>query len=280
MIEEPLAGMTLTRYITKAMTYPSLTPEEEFDLSVKKLEGDIDAAYRLTLSHMKLVVSMAKRYASYGLSEDDLIQEGTIGLMHAVKKYDPHKNSRLSSYAMTWIKNHILEYVIANWRLVHNITTKGKRKLFFNLRSMQSEYGKLLPAERQRAIDELSVSNSDIDEMLQTFAGDISFDLNVGDEDGEVSMYNFLAQDNSDPSVLLEELEHETLALKLEDAISQLPEREQIIIRGRFLDEKKITLTELAQQVGVSTERVRQLEGKILAKLKDMLVNSTLKPKH
>lgn len=264
----------LDAYTNLVHHIPVLTAEEEHDLATRlQQNGDLEAAQRLVLSHLRFVVRIAKGYSGYGLPVADLIQEGNIGLMKAVKRFDPEKGVRLVSFAVHWVRAEIHEYVIRNWRIVKIATTKAQRKLFFNLRSAKQRLGWLNQDEIQAVAEDLGVTAENVIEMERRLAQpDASFDLPVDNDDDE-SSYSpvaYLAADNSDPSTALE---HENYAdfqqQKLVNALATLDERSRDIINQRWLNENdKATLHTLAEQYQVSAERIRQIESNAMKKLR------------
>jgi len=254
-------------------SYPMLTHEEELDLATRfKRDNDLDAARDLVLSHLRVVVSVARGYAGYGLPQADLIQEGNIGLMKAVKHYDPERGVRLVSFALHWIRAEMHEYVLRNWRLVKIATTKAQRKLFFNLRSLKQGLGSLKPQEVKKIALELNVSESDVVEMEARFNGrEMALEADVDDEDDKFSPIAYLATDSeNEPSNTLEKAELEKLkTVGLSHALASLDERSRRIIEARWLQDNEdvATLHDLAAEFDVSAERIRQIEKKALSKM-------------
>lgn len=266
----------LDAYISAVNRLPMLTLEEEQDYARKlKEHSDLDAAGRLVMSHLRLVVSISRQYLGYGLPHGDLIQEGNVGLMKAVKRFDPDQNVRLVSYAMHWIKAEIHEYVLRNWRMVKVATTKAQRKLFFNLRKSKKRLGWFSHDEVQAVAAELGVSPTDVTEMEARMSNyDQAFDLVGDDEDeGGFAPVHYLEDKSSDLAATIENDNWDDHATRrLSSALATLDERSQHIIRARWLDDdSKTTLQELADTYGVSAERVRQLEKNALKKLKDAM---------
>ncbi|OOF71394.1 RNA polymerase sigma factor RpoH [Rodentibacter caecimuris] len=259
-------------YIRAASEYPMLTAAEEKELAERLYyKEDLEAAKKLILSHLRFVIHVARGYSGYGLPQADLIQEGNIGLMKAVKRFNPEVGVRLVSFAVHWIKAEIHEYVLKNWRIVKVATTKAQRKLFFNLRKTKQRLGWFNENEVDMVAKELGVSKEDVIEMESRMTGsDLGFDLST-DEDGE---------DTYAPALYLEdkgsnfaaELENENFESQATDQISaameKLDERSQDIIKARWLDDEKATLQDLAAKYNVSAERIRQLEANALKKLK------------
>ncbi|WP_288109321.1 RNA polymerase sigma factor RpoH [Limnobacter sp.] len=268
----------LDAYISATHQIPMLSAEEEQDLAERlQKDNDLEAARRLVLSHLRLVVAVARQYLGYGLPHADLIQEGNIGLMKAVKRYDPTRGVRLVSFAMHWIKAEIHEYIIRNWRMVKMITTKAHRKLFFNLNSFKKFGQTLSQAQIREVADELNVRPEDVSDMERRMAGhEFSLDPIVN-ADSEESTYNpvqYLAAEGAEPSEVIDMSNQERLHTEgLELALSSLDERSQRIISSRWLagDQSK-TLHDLAAELGVSAERVRQIEVQAMKKMKQALL--------
>lgn len=272
-------------FIRAANREPMLTEEEEHSLAEKlKNTGDISAARRLVMSHLRLVVSVARGYTGYGLPLADLIQEGNIGLMKAVKHFDPDMGGRLASFAVQWIKAEIHDYVIRNWRVVKVATTKAQRKLFFKLRQNKKRLGWFTENERAAVANDLGVSPDDVAEMETRLAGtDIGFDPDE-DESSErgvnlpMSPGLYLEDENSDFAAHYESTDYESWEnRKLKEALDSLDERSRHIVKRRWLDENKATLQELSKELKVSIERVRQIESNALNKLKSRLTSEGLK---
>ena len=253
-----------------------LTPEREHALGVAlKTRGDLTAASEMVMSHLRLVVSIARNYTGYGLPHADLIQEGNIGLMKAVKRFDPDRGVRLVSFAVHWIKAEIHEYILKNWRIVKIATTKAQRKLFFNLRSMKPHFGALSPTEVKEVARVLNVKESDVSEMEKRLSGqEISLEPSGDDEDSTwVSPIAYLQDTTVDPSERLAVLQKQTAATDgMHAALASLDERSRRIIETRWLNEgEEKTLHELAAEFGVSAERIRQIEAKAMQKMKASL---------
>jgi len=263
---------SLESYIHAVNTIPMLTQERETELGRRlKQTDDLTAASELVLSHLRLVVSIARNYMGYGLPQSDLVQEGNIGLMKAVKRYDPERGVRLASFAIHWIKAEIHEYILRNWRMVKIATTKAQRKLFFNLRSMKKSSAALTPTEVAQVAKTLNVKESDVVEMEQRLQGqDIALEPQVDDGEESFAPIAYLREPGEGPAEHLERVQGETLeADGLKAAIEGLDERSQRIIRARWLNESDPkTLHELADEFGVSAERIRQIEAKALTKMK------------
>lgn len=272
----PQGGGSLEAYIQSVNRIPMLTAEEEHSLAVRLTEeNDLEAARQLIMSHLRFVVHVARSYSGYGLPQADLIQEGNIGLMKAVRRFDPSVGVRLVSFAVHWIKAEIHEYVLKNWRTVKIATTKAQRKLFFNLRKMKKRLGWFTQEEVNNVAETLGVSTSEVMEMeARMSAHDQAFELSSDDDDArEGTTYSpaqYLEDKRSD---LAEEVEQEQYQAytqqRLLSAIKTLDERSQDIVRARWLDEdNKTTLQELADKYEVSAERVRQLEANAMKKLR------------
>jgi len=261
-------------------TFPVLSAEEEHDYATRlKNFNDLEAAQKLIVSHLRLVASIARGYTGYGLPQSDLIQEGNIGLMKAVKRFDPERGVRLVSFAMHWIKAEIHEYVIRNWRLVKTATTKAQRKLFFNLRSMKNSVGTLNPEEINNIASELNVKPEDVMEMEYRLNGqEISLDTQV-DTDGEESFnpISYLEAKTPEPSDFLESQQNEQLqSTALSNALENLDDRSRRVLEARWLSEKRSsTLHDLAGEFGVSAERIRQIEQKAMQNVKKMILASS-----
>lgn len=267
---------SIEAYVRAANSYPMLSAEEEKELAERlHYHGDLDAAKQLILSHLRFVIHVARGYAGYGLPQADLIQEGNIGLMKAVRRFNPEVGVRLVSFAVHWIKAEIHEYVLRNWRIVKVATTKSQRKLFFNLRKNKKRLGWFNQDEVDMVAQELGVSTKDVREMesrmsAQDMAFDMSDDDDSSDFGGPVAPVLFLQDKSSDFAGTIEDDNWDDHATdRLADALSSLDERSQDIIRARWLDDdNKTTLQELADKYGVSAERVRQLEKNAMKKLR------------
>ncbi|ETS98468.1 RNA polymerase sigma factor RpoH [Providencia sp. PROV188] len=267
---------SIEAYMRAANAYPMLTAEEEKELAERlHYDGDLEAAKQLILSHLRFVIHIARSYAGYGLPQADLIQEGNIGLMKAVRRFNPEVGVRLVSFAVHWIKAEIHEYVLRNWRIVKVATTKSQRKLFFNLRKNKKRLGWFNQEEVDMVAQELGVSTKDVLEMESRMAAqDMAFDMSDDDDSsdfgGPVAPVLFLQDKSSDFANTIEDDNWESHATdRLADALASLDERSQDIIRARWLDDdNKTTLQELADKYGVSAERVRQLEKNAMKKLR------------
>jgi RNA polymerase sigma-32 factor len=256
---------------------PVLSREEEFALASRlHAENDLDAARTLVLSHLRFVLHIARGYAGYGLPLGDLVQEGNIGLMKAVKRFDPTVGVRLVSFAVHWIRAEIHEYVLRNWRLVKIATTKAQRKLFFNLRKYKRNLGWLSAAETSAVARDLGVSEDDVTEMERRLSSrDISYDPapDATEEDDVYSPAAYLPAPDADPAIAVERAEwDDDVTDKVASAIAQLDERSQAILRARWMDEQKATLHDLEDRFGVSAERIRQIEANAIKKLKKLVL--------
>ena len=264
----------LDAYISAVNRLPMLTAEQESRLARRfKEHQDVDAARELVTSHLRLVVSVARQYLGYGLPHADLIQEGNIGLMKAVKRFDPDMGVRLVSFAVHWIRAEMHEFILKNWRIVKVDTTKAQRKLFFNLRKSKTRLGWMNAAEVSAVAKDLNVSEREVMEMESRLSGrDIGFDAPT-DEDNELappSPAAFLVADDEDPSMAYEREDSEDNQMQLlREGLAELDARSRDIIRRRWLDaDSKVTLQELADEYGVSAERIRQVEANALKKMK------------
>ncbi|MGE5945653.1 MAG: RNA polymerase sigma factor RpoH [Betaproteobacteria bacterium] len=265
-------------YIQAANRYPMLSEVEEKRLAERfHNEGDVEAARQLVLSHLRLVISIARGYIGYGLPHADLIQEGNIGLMKAVKRYDPARGVRLVSFAMHWIKAEIHEYILKNWRLVKVATTKAQRKLFFNLRSLKSGYegvDTLSGTQAAEVAARLSVKQDEVVEMETRLSGrDLAVESSPDDGDEAFAPIDYLADSRYEPTRVIEDKAHARLLDSgLHDALSALDPRSRRIIEARWLhDGEAATLHELAAEFDVSAERIRQIEVKALQKMRGAL---------
>lgn len=263
---------SLDAYIRALGAIPVLSKDEEQSLSRSfREDDDLNAARSLVMAHLRFVVYIAKGYRGYGLPLNDLIQEGNIGLMKAVKRFDPEVGVRLSSFAVHWIRAEIQEYVLRNWRVVKVATTKAQRKLFFNLRKAKKSLAWLRVEETDVVAKDLGVSRKEVTEMERRLAArDPLFDPSpAGDEERAFSPADYLSSPYSDPAVLVEEADWESDAgNRMHEALSKLDERSRHILKSRWLTEKKQTLLALGDQHGVSAERIRQLESNAIKKLR------------
>lgn len=269
------SGGSIENYIASVNSIPMLSADEEKACAENlQNDGDLEAARRLIMSHLRFVVHIAKSYAGYGLPQADLIQEGNLGLMKAVKRFNPEVGVRLVSFAVHWIKAEIHEFVLRNWRIVKVATTKAQRKLFFNLRKSKKRLGWFSAEEVQTVAESLGVKEKDVLEMESRMSGvDVGFDLSDDDDDNQsqasFSPVQYLEDKSGDVAMQIENQEHTDHASnRLSNALKALDERSQDIIAARWLDEeKKMTLQELAEKYQVSAERVRQLEKNAMKKL-------------
>jgi RNA polymerase sigma-32 factor len=263
---------SLESYIQAVNAVPMLTQERETELGRRLAQsGDLTAARDLVLSHLRLVVSVARNYMGYGLPQADLVQEGNVGLMKAVKRFDPERGVRLASFAIHWIKAEIHEYILRNWRMVKIATTKAQRKLFFNLRSMKKSTTALTPTEITQVAETLNVKESDVIEMEQRIqGGDIAFDPLPEDGEDVASPMAFMADPGEGPAEEYEREQAESMNSEgLTRALRRLDDRSRRIIEARWLaDGETKTLHELADEFGVSAERIRQIEAKAMQKMK------------
>jgi len=272
----PMPTGSLEAYISTVNRFPLLSAEEERSLGQRlRDQNDIDAARQLVLSHLRLVVSVARGYLGYGLPHADLIQEGNIGLMKAVKRFDPERGVRLVSFAIHWIKAEIHEHILRNWRLVKVATTKAQRKLFFNLRSMKTSLAPLSQGDVKRIATELKVKPEEVTEMETRLAGqEVTFEGDQEDDESSYAPVNYLtAEREAEPQQVLEAKQSERLkSAGLESALSSLDPRSRRIIETRWLRETDgLTLHDLAAEFDVSAERIRQIEVKALEKMRKAL---------
>ncbi len=273
LINPTTPGRDLTAYIASVNSIAVLTPEQELELAKQYYyEDDVDAARQLVMAHLRFVVHMAKTYSGYGLSQADLIQEGNVGLMKAVKRFNPEVGVRLVSFAVHWIKAEMHEYILRNWRIVKVATTKAQRKLFFNLRSSKKKLGWLNNEEAEAVAQDLGVDARVVRQMEgRMSAYDTSFDAEPDSDDDNAyrAPAYYLEDQSSDIAVNLEEAEWEEIANNsLHGALNELDGRSQDILRSRWLTDNKATLHELADKYGVSAERIRQLEKNAMNKIK------------
>ncbi len=266
----------LDAYFDRVRHIPVLTREEEHELAVRfRTANDLEAARKLVLSHLRFVVHIARGYAGYGLPIGDLVQEGNVGLMKAVKRFDPSLNVRLVSFAVHWIRAEIHEYVLRNWRLVKIATTKAQRKLFFNLRRLKKNLAWLTLEETRAVARDLGVTPAEVTEMEQRLAAhDLAFDP-APDADDEESVFSpaaFLPAPGADPAEAVEAEEWDRdSAGRLHRALEQLDDRSRDILEQRWIGDEKATLHQLADKYGVSAERIRQIESSALGKLRTYL---------
>src|ERR1700677_944090 len=266
---------SLDGYIDRVSQIRVVSKEDEVALASRfRAEADLDAARQLVLSHLRFVVHIARGYLGYGLPMGDLVQEGNVGLMKAVKRFDPTVGVRLVSFAVHWIRAEIHEYVLRNWRLVKVATTKAQRKLFFNLHRMKKNLACLPEEETQADARDLGVDVSDVREMEQRLSTrDMSFDPTPeSDEEETYSPAMYLPASNADPAVEVEQEEwEEDSADRLSIALEKLDERSRSILKRRWMTDNKATLHELADEYGISAERVRQVESNAISKLKGLM---------
>ena len=271
-------GSDIDKYLSQVYSIPVLTREEELELTREFYETeDIKVAHKLVISHLRFVVHIAKSYAGYGLPLADVIQEGNLGLLKAVKKFDPDKGVRLVTFAVHWIKAEIHEFILKNWRIVKIATTKAQRKLFFNLRSKKKSTGWLSDKEARKIAADLDVSYKEVMHMENRLnSADSAFDMPCDEEDDEkaFSPSQYLEDHSFSPDQIVEKENYESVNhTALMKNISTLDRRAQDIIRARWLDDYKLTLNELADKYSVSAERIRQIEASAFKKLKTSLVN-------
>ena len=271
----PMAAGSLETYIQSVNRFPLLSAEQEQDFARRyREEGDVEGARQLVLSHLRLVVAVARGYLGYGLPHADLIQEGNIGLMKAVKRFDPARGVRLVSFAIHWIKAEMHEYILRNWRLVKVATTKAQRKLFFNLRSMRQGLAPLGTAEIARVAAALKVKPADVVEMEMRLGGhDVAFEADDSEEEAYAPVHYLAADPEAEPATVLQAQQEESAgALGLRHALAALDARSRRIVEARWLKEKDAaTLHDLAAEFKVSAERIRQIEAKAMQKMKKLL---------
>jgi len=269
----PVPVGNLESYIHAIHSIPVLTVEEERELADDLFYNEsLESARQLILHNLRFVVKVARGYNGYGLPLSDLVQEGNVGLMKAVKRFDPGMNVRLISFAVHWIRAEIHEYILRNWKIVKVATTKAQRKLFFNLRSSKARLGWLSNDQVEEVAQDLGVTKADVLEMEQRLGSqDVSFDLSVDHDDDEAafSPSQYLAAEAADPADTLENAEWEDHTRhRFQEALGDLDERSRDILTSRWLGEEKATLQDLAQRYSVSAERIRQLENAAVKKLK------------
>ncbi|HEY3178482.1 MAG TPA: RNA polymerase sigma factor RpoH [Casimicrobiaceae bacterium] len=270
----PVSLGSLDHYIQAVNRFPLLTQEQETALGRRwKEHEDIDAARELVLSHLRLVVAVSRNYLGYGLPQADLIQEGNVGLMKAVRRFDPERGVRLVSFALHWIRAEMHEYILRNWRLVKLATTKAQRKLFFNLRSMKGGMGALTRKEADHIARELGVKTEEVLEMEMRLGGsDVALDPTPGDEEA-VTPIAYLTDSEDEPIQILEREETaRNRSVGLQRAMAKLDDRSRRIIEARWLkEEDPATLQELADEYGVSAERIRQIESKAIKTMRGQM---------
>jgi RNA polymerase sigma-32 factor len=271
----PSAVGSLETYVQTVNRFPLLTQEQEQDYARRLRDtGDLEAARQLVLSHLRVVVALSRGYLGYGLPQADLIQEGNIGLMKAVKRFDPTRGVRLVSFAVHWIRAEMHEYILRNWRMVKVATTKAQRKLFFNLRSLKRSFNSLGTDEAKAIAQQLGVKPEEVSEMEMRLSGqDVPLEPGGDDDDEAFGPIAYLPAENAEPSRLLEHEETARLRSRgLEKALQSLDPRSRRIVEARWLVESDAaTLHDLADELGVSAERVRQIEAKALAKMKGVM---------
>ena len=271
----PSAGGSLDTYIQSVSRFPFLTQEQETGYARRfRDSGDLDAARELVVSHLRVVVAVARGYMGYGLPQADLIQEGNIGLMKAVKRFDPERGVRLVSFAVHWIRAEMHEYILRNWRIVKIATTKAQRKLFFNLRSMKPGLNTLGSDEVKSIAKQLGVKTEEVVEMETRLGGqDVALEPGGADDDKSYSPIAYLASEDAEPVAVIEQQQNARLRGEgLEKALDGLDARSRRIIEARWLTEKDpLTLHDLADEFKVSAERIRQIESKALGKMKDAM---------
>ena len=272
-VDQMVPGANLGAYVQAVSSIPLLTPERERELAEDLYYNDnVDAARELVMSHLRFVVHIARSYTGYGLAEADLIQEGNIGLMKAVKRFNPEKGVRLVSFAVHWIKAEMHEFILRNWRIVKVATTKAQRKLFFNLRSAKKNLAWLSAEETRAVADDLGVDVSEVQRMEGRLSSrDVAFDspLDSDDDDAWHAPQYYLEDQRSDPAEAVESSDWRANSeQQLHMALADLDERSRDILAQRWLAEEKATLHELAAHYGVSAERIRQLEQNAMKKLR------------
>jgi RNA polymerase sigma-32 factor len=263
-------------YVDAVSRIPVLSREDESELATRfRRDSDLDAARQLVLSHLRFVVHIARGYHGYGLPLGDLVQEGNVGLMKAVKRFDPAVGVRLVSFAVHWIRAEIHEYVLRNWRLVKIATTKAQRKLFFNLRKYKRSLGWLTAEETEAVARDLGVSTDEVTEMERRLASrDLSYDPapDADEEDESYSPAAYLPAPDADPAIAVERAEwDDDVTDRVAEAMSRLDARSQAVLRARWMGEHKATLHELADEYGVSAERIRQIEANAIKKLRKLV---------
>jgi len=273
-----LSSGSLESYISSAFKIPILTARQERDYALQLRDhDDLDAAKSMVLPHLRFVVRIARGYSGYGLQQQDLIQEGTVGLMKAVRRFDPDKGVRLVSYAVHWIRAEIHEFILRNWRIVKVATTKAQRKLFFNLRSKKKHLGWFSQQEVNEVAEDLGVKPETVLEMeSRLYGSDLSWDLPPGmdDEEQSVSPSSWLPDETAEPAKLVEQLDANlSQHQQLRAAMEQLDERSRAILQARWLSDSKTTLQELAKEYGVSAERIRQIEKSAMNKIKAQIAS-------
>ncbi|PLX97781.1 MAG: RNA polymerase sigma factor RpoH [Desulfuromonas sp.] len=271
----PLVIDSFDHYMARISQFEPLDRETEYELAQRyRQHNDLDAAHKLVCANLRFVVKIAYEYQAYGLKMIDLVQEGNIGLMKAIKKFDPDRNIRLISYAVWWIRAYIHNYIINGWSLVKIGTTQAQKKLFFKLKQTREALKKLGADPDHEAIaDQLNVTEAEVDEMSLRLGGrDSSLDCEIAPDSTTSHLDNLVAEHDNQEQYLIKREDENLTRRHIRSALNQLNEREQHIVRSRILDEDKTTLQDLAEQYGISKERVRQLEKRALEKLKDALI--------
>ena len=271
-VDQMVPGANLTAYVQAVSSIPVLSPERERELAEDLYYNDnLQAARELVMSHLRFVVHIARSYSGYGLAEADLIQEGNVGLMKAVKRFNPEKGVRLVSFAVHWIRAEMHEYILRNWRIVKVATTKAQRKLFFNLRSAKKSLAWLTADEAQAVAEDLGVDVAEVQRMEGRLSSrDLAYDLQDADDDSSwQAPQAYLEDHGADPALMVESSDwRESSEARLQDAMADLDDRSRDILARRWLAESKATLHELAAQYEVSAERIRQLEQNAMKKLR------------
>ena len=271
----PASLGSLDHYIQAVNRFPLLSPEQEIDLGRRLVrDNDLEAAQQLVLSHLRLVVAVSRKYLGYGLPQADIIQEGNVGLMKAVRRFDPERGVRLVSFALHWIRAEIHEYVLRNWRLVKVATTKAQRKLFFNLRRMKVRSAALSVTEALAIAKDLGVKPEEVIEMETRLSGrDVPLEPQPDEEGEYVTPIAYLTDSDNEPVQILERVESETnRAAGLKRALAKLEDRSRRIIEARWLaEDDPATLQDLADEYGVSAERIRQIEGKAIKSMRGQM---------
>jgi RNA polymerase sigma-32 factor len=273
----PASLGSIDHYIQAVNRFPLLTAEQEVELGRRlRDENDLDAARQLVLSHLRLVVAVSRRYLGYGLPQADLIQEGNIGLMKAVRRFDPERGVRLVSFALHWIRAEIHEHILRNWRLVKIATTKAQRKLFFNLRGLKAGPGALTPKQASIIAKDLGVKTEEVFEMETRLSGkDIGLEPQPGDENETLAPIGYLTDTEAEPAQILERAQTaNNRSDGLRRALTKLDPRSREVIEARWLrEDDKATLQDLADQYGVSAERIRQIESKALKTMRGQMAS-------
>src|SRR6266446_4158166 len=276
----PASLGSIDHYIQAVNRFPLLTAEQETEFGRRlQRDGDLDAARHLVLSHLRLVVAVSRNYLGYGLAQADLIQEGNIGLMKAVRRFDPERGVRLVSFALHWIRAEIHEYILRNWRLVKIATTKAQRKLFFNLRSLKQRAGTMSREEIEGVARELNVKPEEVAEMeTRMSGGDVALEGRSDEAVEEFAPIQYLTDSSSEPTAVIERQRYDQLQREgIQEALAALDPRSRRVIEARWLDEDSdgsvgtATLHDLAREFGVSAERIRQIEAKALRKMRGAL---------